>query len=117
MTEEQIETILNKLAKEAKYEAFSNSFFDVISNIKIEQNFFGDSYWICGCYSIGVAKICHRSKDDYSYTIKLFLWGNQTEQSKQDIVEVNYLEELEGFIDLMLRKMLKSCEKVSVFDE
>ena len=111
MTEEQIELILNKLAKEAKYEAFSTSFFDVISNLEIKQNFFGDSYWICACYSIGVAKINRRSKEGYSYTIKLFLWENYTEKSKQNIVEENYLEELEGFIDLMLSKIMGDDSK------
>ena len=106
MTEERIGTILNKLAKQAKYEAYIYYFLKMVNHLEIKQNFFGDSYWICGRYSIGVAKINGSSKDDYTYTIKLFLWGNYTEKSKQDIVEENYLEELEGFIDLMLSKIM-----------
>ena len=94
MTVEQIERILNKLANKAKYEAFSACFFDLINGIEINQNFLGDQYWVCGSYSIGVAKIYTRFKEDYTYTIKLFLHGNYTEKVKQGILEENYLEDL-----------------------
>lgn len=107
MTVEQIESILNKLADKAKYEAFSACFFDLMNGIEINQNFLGDKYWICGSYSIGVAKIYTNSKEDYTYRIKLFLQGNYTEKVKQGIPEENYLEDLEWFIDLMLSKIIE----------